>query len=685
MPTNLADGAAYISGPEQLVTPLVLLFDGSAFSRELEGAWASLIEPGFDPAIRRGKMDDAGALVGEITQIGFAQRLTPLQLRLEQPSWCVWVWGCDDLKPETVSLRLATYKPNPAARVEHIIVARLKDARTWIEWAKVGVLETVRAIFLLSENSPATRPLSVLAEAAAVHLYSSWKRYCQAQNGELGNALLLSPNYRLHCLGATCSAPDRDYHAARWAQHVEAHLLSAWQEQVGGASTGPIDSRLESLRALVRMETGAATTSYEIIASADVRKVRMQVASEKFVLLGAFAEKQCAPRRNYSSRDALMNWLASIRNFNQMLGFAALPNLNRIISSESPKLLKRWLGKIESFVTAEYRSRGFLKACRERLDASAEWCRQNSVAIVAGADARKSFAMNEGDCLKKIAALPDPIGVVLRLALPGICLTWLVLTPGLWMRPTFAWQAEFAHNGLLIATVGMGLLTAAAIGHTIFLHLRAVRAVERTRGDVIMEHFWAASSSVINYFSQNAEKVRMTVADWGKRFDALRDDIAKWSVSSDDLPANNNLFFPGESLDPLLNERLPAMVEEVHRRFQNSLSTAAFLGFDPAAFRVSIKEHARSVSKETVQKLTFEECLKARNASAEEKSHLLRDLVSEARMPTLDMPRPANPSRVTVTADTSWEEYASGSPRPDFARLPLQNLIAIGIIPVITD
>src|SRR5687768_13078196 len=121
MSTNLADPAAYISRPEQPVTPVVLLFDGSAFAVELERVWATLVEHGYDPATRRGKMQDGEVLVGEITQIGFAQRLTPLQLRLEQPSWCVWIWGHDDLSPETVASRLATYKPNSAAHVEHII------------------------------------------------------------------------------------------------------------------------------------------------------------------------------------------------------------------------------------------------------------------------------------------------------------------------------------------------------------------------------------------------------------------------------------------------------------------------------------------------------------------------------------------------------------------------------------
>jgi hypothetical protein len=630
-------------------------------------------------------MVNAEAVVAQIAALGFAQRLAPLRLRSQQPSWCVWFFGVDDLIPDKVQKRLEHYGANPAAPVEHIVVARLKDAQNWKGWEPVAALSSVRAIFLLSENGPAKRPLTILADAAMVHVYCGWKRYCIVQDGEIGNALLHVQNYRLHALGASFAVPDWEYHTARWAQQIEAELISAWQVEFGSASAGTIESRLESLRSLLPTETGASSHSYEIVGATGAERILIQVANEKFIVLGHFAENQCKTRRTYSSQDELMNWLNAIRTFHQLLGFAALPNLNRVLTAKSLELLARWREKLQSYLTSEHPPRGFLKACRERLNHAGTWCRENKDAMVVEEDGRNSFAANEMDSLKKIAAIPNLLGVFLRLALPGLCLTWLLLTPRFWIGKTDSLQEQAAHNVLLTAIAGMGLLTATAFGYLLYFHWRAVRAVERTRSDVIGQHFNAVSTLIVGQFSQDGEKLAKQVVEWGRSFDSLCKKVQEWRPSVGSLPPNGNLFFSGECMDSLIRQRLPVMVEEAHRRFQSGLPRSEFLEFDFSRWQALMKENARAISQQAAEKLSFDECLKARNPTPEEKARLLEDLVCEARTPSLDMPHSANPSPVAVTADTTWGDCASGLPRPVFCDVRLQKMLAVGIIPVATD
>ena len=682
--SNSVDARRIIEGPERRVVPLVVLSDESELGAATKRALARTVEQDVAPAVLTGQADAPGPTLAQIAAVGFRQRMAPLRLWENQPVWCVWFAEALHSGLETVLQRIITLRLPAGYRAEHIVVLRA-DSVEECRPAAQSLAEVVSAMFWISEKGIASRPLELLTQAAVVLIYSAWRDHCASSSQEAARSLLLSPNHRAYVLGASCNEPDWEYHKWDWSRKVAEAVLQEWQKPHTSSPPVVMESAKDSLELLLKPGTGwnQATSIYQPFEQTESGLPQILVGAE-VVEIQPVAEDHPAPRRleGYSARRKLAALLAAVKSLHLFLNFSALANIRRLAESRENKMESAWLKGAGSILRQPAPAHAFLSGLRNRLVTILKWANEREAARVVTDSGDLCFPSHEQQATRKILDVPSTGGVLLRLLLIGCGLGWLVVGP-IWASPMSNWQREVVNGAAMLSIGSFVVIALATAGHWFYFHFRALRAVEQLREHVMGSFAFGVASIAAGCLNRVASRMTQTAQKWVEDFEAMTELLRETTLSVElPEPCNRNPFFPGGSLDSILSVRLRALTEQVHMACLERWSSQAEFVFDPVAWRRNLLANASATAGEALGTLTFADCIAARKPSSQELQHLSSDLCREARMPSLDIEPPSNPSPVLLVGDGSLFKGLEGIVAIEVRNVPLQRILAVAVIPI---
>jgi hypothetical protein len=634
-------------------------------------------------------MGDASApqaVLGELLAVGFQQRLAPLRIWAEQPAWCAWFVGKEGASQDDVCHAVEYCSIGCPVGVEHILVVRVDKADSGQRWLKLKLPNSIVGVLLLCENGAAKRPLPLLANASVAHLYAAWVRHCQNGTGNAHEHLLISADHLVHTVGVSCCAPDLAYHAKRWAGRIRAALMRDWMVDVPEApSLALFEPALASLRSLLPEQTGQGAPDYlvsSINSSGD--GFHICVADERFAISGEFTALSCRrPERSNSSRSQLLAWLSSIKGVSSFLQFAVLANLKKILSQNSAAQGRRWMQASRDYLSQPADAKGFLNRLRQRLEQTANWARERMNASLVDNDHQGDFRQSECAALASISAIPNPGGLLLRLALLGVALGTIAAAP-MWVSTgPQQWQTEVAHKAAFGAVGFFLLISLVAPAVWYCSAARAFAVVARARMNVIQGHLCSVAGLLTGALAENGQRLGETVATWGKAFDTLRQELeGDLRAPPASKALNKNAFFRDDALDALCLRRMNELVGAAHCAFLARIGGSAQVTFQTHEWRDALTEAARTVADTEIRKLTFAEWMAELNPSSEQRKCLAEDLVREARLPTVTVRPAANPPPVLLVADSEWAKSSEGLGQVICFDAKARTVMSLSVMPI---
>jgi len=682
MDNALVDPHRFLQAGHRQAVPLVVFHDDSGFGRAAARMLAAITEPEMAAAVLSGESLNPDATIAQVTSVGFQQRMSPLRLWTHQPLWCAWFADERATSLADLARTIASLRIPGVGGANHFVFLHTQDAVT----PDHALAKVASAVFLSSDQGTVHRSLPLLAEGAVSLLYSGWKEHCLAANHSLIEALLLTPNQRVYALGVSTSEPDWDFHAFYWKQALESAVLHEWRKPCSISLIGDsLESAKKSLDRLLRF--GEGWRDGEVV----VRPARSHQDPQTVIHVGKESlEVTCQVKDDGdsheivhgSARHKLAVWLGQSKSLDLFLRFVALANFRRLINSRSAQLEADWTSDAWAFLRTRQPVRGYLGNLHKRMLGLLEWAKERERATVIGDDTTPSFKQQEKEVLKRISAVPNGVGLALRLMLVGWGLTWLILSP-VWASAGAGWQHDILNAASLISGAFFLIISTAGIGHWLYFRWRALRAVEQAR-HIVLAGFQAQLCGILaGAFNRAGKRIAAQANEWLVGFTGIAEKLGNEGETGHAAePKNDNPFFPKGCLVSILDNQIESLVQATHERFVSQWAEQPESFFAQEKWRKMLAEVARQVSREALDKLTYTECLKARNPSAQELSFLVADLCHEARMPSLEIgPLPNPPPALLV----GLEDAPDRLPDVQVRELTTPKLLAVSVIPFIAD
>ena len=688
MPSNSRDaGYEHLLRPrETRVVPLICLFDDSLFSGATRHKLDWIKEEELAKAVVTGSSTDASKTVDTISMDKFPQGILPLLLR-QLPTWCVWFW--DACNPDAAKIVSAVQKlPTRANRsLQHLIFLLVSAGSDHRPLQKgLNALSAAGArVFLLPKDAVLGRDIDFWAMGAAAYVYGGWKRFCETTNSQFQ----FGP---LHVQGGLCvelnfaqCAPDLEYHSRRWAQTLAGDMRQKWlaasvpAEPLRHKALKEIQKPGEVLRLQGVLEfllpEPRGDKGYLVLPlaqNADGHPIRFRAESFR---VNYHEPPHPVEVQSKKTRRALARFLSKVKDSHYFLQLVTLRHTKKWITGNTGGLSDLLLPQMRLHTTLPDSPDSLLQVCSQKLAHCEEYARDLEGSQT---DAHRlpSFADGAKSSVRRISAIPNVLGLALRLALISIGLSWLIISPIVWGAIT----NPFTHPVLSKVSFGalafLGVLTALAIVYYLYAQFRALRSIEVLQDNSLKLHLADVVSVLIHMVKSTGKKLLARILDWRTSFDKMKRGIETWEPSLAAGANDREPFFSDRCGDVLLTEsRRKVLLQAIHDPFCVAIASADWPRFDGEQWKKTLLECAASASHEALAARPILDWITAERPPDHQKKARLESLFVAVKQGHHNAP-------TLCFLPDEWAQHSGTHDTVQFYALPLPVMLAVSVFPL---
>jgi hypothetical protein len=662
--------------PKQIL-PLVCFGDGSSFSAAIQTRVQALAGQALAPIILHADYATAGEKCEELFDADYPRRIDPLKLWRGQPAWCAW-FGTGDEK--TVSAYLENRRKlarTPTRAYQHFLFLKVNDLGLFQKTIAHKLEETEQFLFLVSEKAAINRTEAILAEGSAVYMFLSWTRYCEAGTGKLRDALDLTGRESVFTLGIGKDLPDYDFFIPDWTARLTASLCREWIKKTGMTEIPDYQSHKDILRVIAPDETYLVKPVIKL----EYPAISFPDSTDSFHI--EFIEDVHTP--GFSAKATLQDWakrIALLRKLDEFLRFLILPSTETVIQSRLTDFPVEFERRFRQFLKIKPEPAGLLEDLRQRIKVSRDYLAQTSDAEVLEPAGMRSLEANIGLLTKRVMNISPVAGALLRLALIAVGLVWLFIG-------AFVWGNTNPFNDQVLRWIAVGsasalfVLTGIVFFRWYLIRRSAERSEQLARQDIKNAHIVEVAQIMVRGLKAQCQTLVAKLDDLEAARRTLEDAVRAGLVpETATTRTNRNPRFRKEAFDLLFQQNLSEMLKAAHTAIRQSLESVDWPDFDKERWSELVKTHAGNVVKNTLEQLTFDQCVKAADFTEKEKERAVHDVVSEARKPALLVGEDFN-SPVWLLAAAEWRLCTGSHDEATIQPLQLNCLMALSPVPVV--
>ena len=671
--------------------PLLLIHDDSEFAAAVITALRGALDTRFAAAVRV----ETAALAEPPVRDASEPRPPHLAELSHLPPWTIWI-----LSDATTSSLPSALTSDDTPFASHTRCLFLKVADTVKD---VPTVHESAFCFVFSEICGGLqRSVDQLAQGVVYYVLTTWRRYCERNDGRLSVALLLPEHpegKRLYTLGFGTAGPDIAYHTTRWTRLLADALRREWLKEPDNVPA----SQWPSAKEIVDFHQ-PHPEFLAVDGETHPRRNEFIITPEVVTVTYYRELPPLARRRLFGAREQLAESVVTVNKHHSILRLAALPQALRIVKLRASKFSEFVQRSLDSFLIFPGSPRGLYGRLKAQLTAAEGW-------LDSLAEAKSSSPPHKPPhtlivkARHRVEKFPNLSGGLLRLVLILVAFAWLIFAPQIVGRFAPAVKVELplpfvfgvhetpgipAANKELLARTDwlIGALVIAVFAWWAFAIFKVGRLLDNARRFAVTRLLLAATEAIEASVRGTGKDHREHIRKTARELERVRSDFSVEPNALAELARQNTdnrePRFSDTTMDALLDSRREELTTLAYARFLENLGgTPVEWNLDSAAWETALQKAAAVVAADAIRALPFETLAEKLNLSASDKGRLLETAITDARKPAF----PTNclvPKAGLCVLGSRWQQYAGRYDEIVFCDQSVSHLAVITPVPVTT-